>query len=936
MLFFCATILLLFPFNSSARYDPSLKWRTLSTNNFVIYYPEGHELMAQRILSLSDEVHTDVTGYFGVEPRLCPIVLDTGTDIFNGFFSLFPNRISLYETPLYTVRGLGPASDSMDLVFTHEYTHYVNITSKSGWYGIVTNVLGDGLAISNMLSPGWLVEGITTNTETKFTDGGRGRSPLFRGEFLSFFEGDGLWNLNSAAVSSSYCPPGSRIYLGGYFMVEYMNRTYGEDAFAKLNRSQARNPLTGSGRALRRVVRKSAKQFYKDFVKDYSVQAESAREKAVAEGLPSGKVVLADDKNLESFETHSWTSSGTILAIRKGYDKKNAVVEADPATGKILSETQTGILTNLSARVLRDGRLLLAEAFFHPLGEFAIDTSDLVIFNPATREHDRITRSAHVFSADLSPDKKTFVATRRNGMWIDLALFDRDGRNIRALVSKPGMYFDAPCWSPDGSRIAAVVKSGRNSDIALVYPVSGSMELLFKSDPAEDNEPEFSPDGKWLIFSSDRNGTWNIYAWNLAEKKLFQVTSVPYVAGDPHISPDGLTISYSNMIRGVKQVCVLPFNPESGKAIEVEGQSAIEEPDLKRLQPEPAFTGRKGVPLEAYKPFIHIPYFSSDEKGEQTGVLLMGADPLGINTYSVNLLYGFESNRPGYDINITNKSFWPTLSGRVYDTSVEGNAIDPGKDFWYRERGAEVSAGFSIIHQVVPSAVTSSIRAGSRLRHFKSLVEDVHISEGRNQSTGVFGELTLSRTPDSSSRDMVTSWGENVLLSYEKGVSGLGGDFPGYNQILSVTQYLPSFVEHHGLALTAVRQSQKGALSYSKGLSIPRGYHSYDAAGGLNDRRNLLLSAEYHFPILYMDNGLGLYAYHSNLLKGSVFADYGAGWNGNFNWDSWSGKARTSVGVTLTNKCVLLAILPIEWGLEGGYKTKEKEGFVNFIFKADL
>ena len=260
--------------------------------------------LAQRVLSLCEEVHKDVTGYLGVEPRPCPIVLDPGTDIFNGFMGIFPSKISLYETPLYTVRGFGPGSDLMDLVFTHEYTHYVHITTRLGWYGELTKVLGDGLAISNALSPGWVVEGITTNTETMFTDGGRGRSALFKGEMMSFTEGQGLWDLNSAAVSSPYSPPGSRIYLAGYPMVDYMNRTYGQDAFARLSQYQARHPLGGSGEALNFVTGKSPQQFYLDFLSDYLASTRTSRDKALSVGLPQGKVVLAEDDTLDSLESH--------------------------------------------------------------------------------------------------------------------------------------------------------------------------------------------------------------------------------------------------------------------------------------------------------------------------------------------------------------------------------------------------------------------------------------------------------------------------------------------------------------------------------------------------------------------------------------------------------------------------------------------------------
>jgi WD40 repeat protein len=924
------------PFIASARYDSSWIWYTVRTENFIIYYPQGHEQLAQRVLSLCEEVHRDITGFLGVEPEPCPIVLNPGTDIFNGYMNVFPSRISLHETPAYNVRDFGPGSDLLDHVFTHEYTHYAHITTRRGWYGELTRYVGEGLTISNTVSPGWIVEGVATNAETLFTDGGRGRSPLFRGEMMSFTEKQGLWSLNAASVSSPYAPPGGRIYLAGYFMVDFLERTYGKGSFARLGKYQAEHPLEGSGGAIRRVTGKSPGEFYQDFLGSFLAETRAMREKAQAAGLPDGRPVLEESSDLDDFVSHFWTEKGTIVGLRKGYDRKNALVEIDPGSMRKVSEIPAGTLTDLSAERLDDGRLLMAEVFYHPLGEGDLDSADLVIFDPGTREHKRLTKNQHIYSASLSPDGKTFAATRRNGMWIDLVLLDADGSNIRPLISRPGWYFAAPAWSPDGSRVAAVLKSGRNADIVLVNPADGSPELLYGSDAHEDYEPEFSPDGKWVVFSSDRSGIWNIYAWDLVGRKLHQLTSVPYAAGDPHLSPDGNTLSFSSMVRGVKQVRVMPFRPSEGKHIPLEESRQISMPDLNRLQPEPVFAGTKGIPRDAYKPFAHVPYISSDEEGAQAGMFIMGADPVGINSYTVNLLYGFRSGRPGYDINLTNKSWWPTLTARLYDTSVEGDTIGGGKSFWFRERGAELAAGLSPIIQAVPSVITSSFRIGPRLRYFSSLDDDVHLSGNENQSSAVFGEMKLSRQPDTAARDMVSSWGQEMFLSWEKAFSDLGGELPGYNGVISLTQYVPSCFEHQGLALTATHQAQKGLLFYDKDLSIPRGYSDDDPEGDLDRRKNLLLSAEYHFPILYMDDGLGLYLYHSNLLKGSVFVDYGAGWDGAFHWDSWNRKARTSVGGTLTNKCVLLAILPIEFGIQAGYKTHEKEGFVNFIVKAGL
>jgi hypothetical protein len=276
------------------------------------------------------------------------------------------------------------------------------------------------------------------------------------------------------------------------------------------------------------------------------------------------------------------------------------------------------------------------------------------------------------------------------------------------------------------------------------------------------------------------------------------------------------------------------------------------------------------------------------------------------------------------------------LTARLYDTSLEGNTIGNGEDFWYRERGSELSAGLSFIQQMAPSMITSSLRIGPRLRYFSSLDENLSIPDDENQSVGFFGEMRLSRVPDSAQRDMVSSWGEDLFVTYEKGLSILGGNVPGYNGVISITQYVPSPVEHQGLALTFTHQAQGGLLYYNKDLSIPRGYSDDDTEGGLDKRKNLLMSAEYHFPLLYTDNGLGLYAYHSDLLKGSLFVDYGAGWDGDFQWGSWTRIARTSIGATLTNKCVLYAVLPIEFGIQAGYKIHENDYFANFIFKVEL
>ncbi len=933
-------LLLSFPVQSFARYNPEWKWRTIRTDNFTVYYPEGHENLAMRVLSLSDEVYDDVTGYLGVKPRRCPIVLNPGTDIFNGFFSVFPNRISLFETPMYSVRGFGPASDLMDLVYTHEYAHYVHLTTRLGLYGVMSRFLGDGLAISNVFSPGWIIEGVTTNAETMFTDGGRGRSSLFRGEMMSFTEMGGLWSLSSAGTTPPYAPPINRIYLSGYYIVEYLNRVYGEKAISQLGRFQARHPLMGTGGAIKQITKKSPKAFYKEFIADFETRTGNLKDKVLADGFPSGQVILYEP--IDDLKSHFWTDKGTIKVLRRGYDKKTVIVEINPATSEIVEEKETGNLNNISTiRSTPDGRIIFGEVYYHPIGDGELDVTDLVIFDTMTKEHIRLTKGEHIYSAALSPDYKTFVAARRNGMWTELILLDEDGTNIRPLFSKPGIYVETPCWSPDGSSIAGVITVGQKSDIVLVNPQAGSVKTLFKTDIHEDNEPSFSPDGRWVVFSSSRSGIWNIYAWDTIEKKLYQLTSVFYAASEPRVSPDGEILSFLSMYRGVNRLCIMPFKPQTGMEVHVEDGDIIDEPDIFRLEPDIKFES-KGIPLwEAYRPIAHIPYFGQDENGSMIGVYLLGADPIGLNTYIAEILYGLESNKFGYDVSVINKSFWPTIKARIYDSSEEGNALQGGKDYLiyeekrFRERSVELSLGFDMIHKTAPSIFQSSFLAGTRLRRFDGL-GDFKIDRDRDQSLGIFSEIKFKHIPDSARRDMIPQWGQTFHIVHEEGLSVSFGEISGHNTFVSAKQYIPSPLKHHGLEITFTHQNQSGFLNYEKGMSIPRGYSYDDTKGDLFLRKNIMMSLEYHFPLLFTDRGLGLILYHINLFKGSFFIDYGAGWNGNFGIWSWIDKARTSVGLTLTTKSVLVSWLPVEFGISAGYKTREKDGFTNFIFSIDV
>lgn len=91
-----------------------------------------------------------------------------------------------------------------------------------------------------------------------------------------------------------------------------------------------------------------------------------------------------------------------------------------------------------------------------------------------------------------------------------LAWFDRKGASLGAVGSQG--EFVQPRLSPDGKRVAAVrpdPESG-NRDIWLMEVGSGAL-TRFTFNPANDWYPVWSPNGKEIAFTSDRNPTSGIY-----------------------------------------------------------------------------------------------------------------------------------------------------------------------------------------------------------------------------------------------------------------------------------------------------------------------------------------------------------------------------------------------------------------------------------------
>jgi Tol biopolymer transport system component len=98
-------------------------------------------------------------------------------------------------------------------------------------------------------------------------------------------------------------------------------------------------------------------------------------------------------------------------------------------------------------------------------------------------------------------------------------------------------------WSPDGRWLVYTGQRGGDYDVYKI-PVAGGDEIRLTSAPGLDDGPEFTPDGKYIYFNSVRSGRMQIWRMRPDGSAQEQITNDTFNNWFPHISPDGKWIAY--------------------------------------------------------------------------------------------------------------------------------------------------------------------------------------------------------------------------------------------------------------------------------------------------------------------------------------------------------------------------------------------------------
>ena len=109
----------------------------------------------------------------------------------------------------------------------------------------------------------------------------------------------------------------------------------------------------------------------------------------------------------------------------------------------------------------------------------------------------------------VQPDRVAYTSWQPTSNW-DIYLFAQPGQPPRRLTDYPGLDYD-PVVSPDGRWLVFCSERRGNPDLyVLDLQRGGDPRLLIESDFLED-QAAFSPDGESIVFVSTFSGNADIY-----------------------------------------------------------------------------------------------------------------------------------------------------------------------------------------------------------------------------------------------------------------------------------------------------------------------------------------------------------------------------------------------------------------------------------------
>jgi Tol biopolymer transport system component len=527
------------------------QWSFLQTDHFDIYFYQGGEQIANFTATAAESAYASISRTFRYQlnNRVPLMVYNSHNDFqqtniigeymeegIGGVTELFKNRVVIpFEGSYRQFRH----------VIHHELVHAV--INDMFYGGSIQSIISNNIRVQ---LPLWLNEGISEYEALK-------------------------WDVNSDmfmrdATIHTYLPPIE--YLGGYFAYRggqsvwnYIANKYGEQKIAEiLHRiKSARNLDAGFKSAIGLTVSELSERWMKEQKVQYWPDIAKREEPADFATRITNHVKENNFYN-------------TSPAISPQGDKIAFISDRDDYFDVFVISTidnkMTKIVDGQRTKNFEELHLLTPGMSWSPDGKriaLAVKSGErdaIYLIDVNTRKHEKIELPLEgIFSVDWSRtgDKLAFVGN--TSFQSDIHIYDLNTKESINLTND--VFSDSdPVFSPDGSTVYFVSDRMNYTDPATlpknfkmsrfdfsqsnIYSIDLATRRIVRItefEGSDETNPVVSPDGKKILYVSDRNGIGNVYERNLETGENRPITNSITGVFQLSVSADGNKLAFSSL-----------------------------------------------------------------------------------------------------------------------------------------------------------------------------------------------------------------------------------------------------------------------------------------------------------------------------------------------------------------------------------------------------
>jgi len=975
----------------AVRYDPSLNWQVLESPHFSVYFCKqqnnqqnndnfsyNNEQLAQMVADIAEETYHQINAQLGPPKhhhlQKIAIIIEDFSDYHLGFSSSFPHRVIRISLTAPTAKSFDMKFKSwLKMVITHEYTHIAHFGMTSGPTTALRALFGQIFA-PNALQPMWSIEGLAVYNETNFTAGGRGIDSRYD-MYLRMAALENQFNTLDQ-ISGYYLttwPDGTAPYIYGQSLIHFIAKKYGEDKVIILSEIFCEYPHLGFNYAVRRAIGLNLEELYqnwKDHLEEnYQLQAQKI--------LSQKKLIPSQQLTKYNYwvDYPHWLSTsardGDKIAVRVStphfypfiqiIDPLNPSVPFTPRSIKNQSLIKRTYGRDSSFSISPDSSKII----YAKLDDYEqfYKFYDLYLFDLKTEKEIRLSEGLRARDPSWSPDPENpqIVMVINQSGTNNLALINLPSTNssinenqpIYTLITKEdivyltdfrdGTQLYQPSWSPKGDRIAFSAWCQGYQDIYILNLDpdnlntnnlnlnnigNSALQPIFQ-DKSIDLSPCWSPDGKYLFFSSDRSGIYNIFAFSLPDKKLYQVTNVLGGAFQPSLSPDGTQLAFISYHATGYELHLMKVDPNSNtnphqwteveiECVEPQIMAMAEQQFNKNLNS--SSNSENNYPIHPYYPLTSfwpptywIPAAQFTENDLGIGFSTELKDVLGFHSLPLSLTYGIFNNSLSYNFNYYNYSHLP-----IINLHLSGNAILISPTSWWEEGETGINIFFPFKGQTASTTNSRPYRQifslGYQYEKFSSATSNA--SSLLNANPQKITSLKLGYSYSDAEKygfSISPELGNFFSLTYEHADKALGGDYTFDKLMFDGRKFIPLPPLHQVLALRIVAGVSSSSILES-GLDEEKfklgGNYSADNLSNIDvntfslrgykpaafeGNNFLLVSLEYRFPLANIEHGIKRdpLSIFLERLSGTFFIDIGNAWE--------SASSSTSININAEN-----------------------------------